>query len=132
MSTDDNDAESNRGGALLTSLHAFTSNGDPFISSFSARLLKTLSVPFFATLSSWIYEGELRDPYNEFFVERKGLYDGHDQVGVERDDDGGIILGHELWDGKFGFRREMLPGFLEEAFGRKVSHAILTTTPSEC
>lgn len=27
---------------------------------------------------------------------------------------------HELWESKFRFRAEMLPGFLEDAFGRKV------------
>jgi len=31
---------------------------------------------------------------------------------------------HELWDQKFIFSKEMLPGFLEEAFGRKVSSKI--------
>lgn len=31
------------------------------------------------------------------------------------------VQAHELWEGKFEFRSEMLPGFLEEAFGRKAS-----------
>lgn len=30
------------------------------------------------------------------------------------------VPAHMLWESKFGFRKEMLPGFLEEAFGMKV------------
>lgn len=106
----------NIGGQLLTSLHSRTSHGDPFIRNFSSHLLTELSVPFFATMSSWIYEGELKDPFNEFFV----MYDNEFD-----DDEGESYEGRgrgeeELWKGKFKFRKEMLPGFLEEAFGRKV------------
>lgn len=128
----------NVGGAFLTTLHAYTANGDPFIRTFSSRLLKTLSIPFFSTLSSWIYQGELRDPYNEFFVslnpalgnegdERWKKRGGNGIDGElwgnsfdDRDADGGVPS-HELWAEKFSFRKEMLPGFLEESFGRKVS-----------
>ncbi|SCZ89195.1 BZ3500_MvSof-1268-A1-R1_Chr9g10326 [Microbotryum saponariae] len=120
----------NVGGALLTSLHARTSNGDPFIRDFSSRLLRTLSVPFFATLSAWIYEGELRDPFGEFFVqlnpalsgvdERTGLLRGRSTFGLNLDQDDEGVQAHQLWEGKFRFKRVMLPGFLEESFGRKI------------
>ncbi|BGP17226.1 Microtubule-nucleating Tub4p (gamma-tubulin) complex component [Rhodosporidiobolus nylandii] len=122
----------NVGGAFLSLLHTYTSNGDPFISSFSSRLLQTLSVPFFSTLSSWIYDGELRDPYDEFFVALNPALDaGADEryaarraavdeygYGAERSEDG--VAPHELWAEKFSFRREMLPAFLEESFGKKI------------
>ncbi|GAA5890728.1 hypothetical protein JCM6882_000637 [Rhodosporidiobolus microsporus] len=125
----------NVGGAFLSTLHSYTSNGDPFISSFSSRLLQTLSVPFFSTLASWIYDGELRDPYDEFFVALNPALDG---TGDERwaagrrrreDEDGMYgepvaeeegVAAHELWAQKFEFRKEMLPAFLEEAFGKKI------------
>ncbi|GAA5885815.1 hypothetical protein JCM5296_000151 [Sporobolomyces johnsonii] len=123
----------NVGGAFLTTLHSYTSNGDPFIRTFSSQLLKTLSVPFFATLSSWIYHGELRDPYGEFFVELNPALGGTgDERWRKRDEgeygSGGYEVGgeeagvqpHELWADKFAFRKEMLPGFLEESFGRKI------------
>lgn len=129
---------SNVGGAFLTTLHSYTANGDPFIRNFSSRLLKTLSVPFFSTLSSWIYQGELRDPYSEFFVElnpalghegderwkRRGgnVVDGDYWVNSFDDERG--VPSHELWADKFAFRKEMLPGFLEESFGRKVSRKV--------
>ncbi|KAL8292042.1 hypothetical protein RQP46_001508 [Phenoliferia psychrophenolica] len=119
--------EHNTGGALLTSLHARTTTGDPFISAFSARLLTTLAVPFFAMLAAWIYEGELRDPHDEFFVElNPNLAHGElaggagdpNQTRAEGDDEG--VPAHELWETKFRFRPEMLPGFLEESFGKKI------------
>ena len=113
--------EKNVGGALLTSLHSRTSNGDPFICAFSSRLLTTLSVPFFATLAAWIYEGELRDPYDEFFVELNPALEAGER---EHDEDENGVPEHELWESKFRFRAEMLPGFLEDAFGRKVSRAL--------
>lgn len=37
------------------------------------------------------------------------------------------IPSHELWAQKFVFRREMLPSFLEESFGRKVSSRVSVT-----
>ncbi|KAK4054085.1 Microtubule-nucleating Tub4p (gamma-tubulin) complex component [Microbotryomycetes sp. JL201] len=133
----------NVGGALLSSIHAHTSNGDPFVREFSSRLLKTVCVPFFGTLSAWIYEGELKDPFNEFFVELNPALDGGERRwnepglgevgeirgggagnGAEGDDqsfsDRQGVKAHELWESKFTFRREMLPSFLEEAFGRKI------------
>ncbi|TNY22196.1 Spc98 family-domain-containing protein [Rhodotorula diobovata] len=124
----------NVGGAFLSTLHAYTSNGDPFISSFSARLLQTLSVPFFATLSAWIYTGELHDPYDEFFVAlNPALLGGAageaarhrargaagDDFGADRSVDAGVQP-HELWARKFEFRKEMLPAFLTESFGLKI------------
>ncbi|GAA6052096.1 hypothetical protein JCM3770_006629 [Rhodotorula araucariae] len=117
----------NVGGAFLSTLHAYTSNGDPFISSFSSRLLQTLSVPFFATLSAWIYTGELHDPYDEFFVAlNPALLEGaatdarrRDNAYADRSVDPGVQP-HELWAQKFEFRKEMLPAFLAEPFGRKI------------
>ncbi|GAA5825617.1 hypothetical protein JCM5353_007507 [Sporobolomyces roseus] len=127
----------NVGGAFLTTLHAYTANGDPFIRNFSSCLLKTLSIPFFSTLSSWIYQGELRDPYNEFFVslnpalgnegDERWKKRGGNGIDAElwgnsfddREGDRGVPS-HELWAEKFSFRKEMLPGFLEESFGRKI------------
>ncbi|GAA6044414.1 hypothetical protein JCM8097_007451 [Rhodosporidiobolus ruineniae] len=119
----------NVGGAFLSTLHSYTSNGDPFISSFSSRLLQTLSVPFFSTLASWIYDGELHDPYDEFFVALNPALDGTADerwaarreelpYGERAEEDG--VAAHELWSQKFRFRKEMLPSFLEESFGQKI------------
>jgi hypothetical protein len=31
-----------------------------------------------------------------------------------------IAIGHEAWHGRYRFRKEMLPTFVEERFGKKV------------
>ncbi|GAA5993347.1 hypothetical protein JCM10908_001441 [Rhodotorula pacifica] len=113
------------GGAFLSTLHAYTSNGDPFLATCSSRLLQTLSAPFFAILSRWIYTGELHDPYDEFFValnpalEETTRQARLTEAYADRSTESGMPS-HELWAQKFVFRQEMLPTFLEESFGRKI------------
>lgn len=95
-------------GPLLTSLNTYTTHGDPTIAALSSSLLKTLSAPWFSMLGSWIWEGELRDPWGEFFII---------PLEVEDEPEGSEGKG---WNGVWEFRKEMLPGFLEEEFGKKV------------
>jgi gamma-tubulin complex component 3 len=74
----------------------------------------------------------LRDPYSEFFVAinsdllPEGAVDQtlHD-FEVTKQEDGELIRsdsegGRKLWQKKYIFRREMLPSFVDEAFGKKV------------
>ena len=49
-------------------IHGFSSHGDPFVGAFAERLLSHVTRPFYDMLRQWIYDGELSDPYNEFFV----------------------------------------------------------------
>ncbi|KAK0530703.1 Microtubule-nucleating Tub4p (gamma-tubulin) complex component [Tilletia horrida] len=110
------------GGALVSVIHTYTFNGDPFIRKFTARLLEEVSKPFLHTLSRWIHEGELHDPFQEFFVQLNADQMGHggtayDGSGKEAQPDVDAAL---LWQNKFSFREEMLPSFLGESFGRKI------------
>lgn len=98
-------------------------------------MLQTLSAPFFAILSRWIYTGELHDPYDEFFVTLNPALDetlrptGRSAEGyADRSVENGMPS-HELWAQKFVFRQGMLPSFLDESFGRKVSP---TRPPATC
>ncbi|RUP51935.1 gamma-tubulin complex component protein, partial [Jimgerdemannia flammicorona] len=54
-------------------------------------------------LQRWIYEGELEDPYNEFFVACD------DSVQEE-----------ELWLRKYSMREDMLPSFIGKALAQKI------------
>jgi len=101
-----------------------------------------VSRPFFATLHKWLFSGELYDPFEEFFVSadsslghipyvhpssipgaiNTALNDGG-FGGAENDNDdffGLRINGQKLWEAKYRFRKEMLPAFVGESFGRKV------------
>ena len=56
-------------------------------------------------LQSWIYEGELEDPFEEFFV-------GCDQT-VEEED---------LWQHKYFMRTDMQPSFISALLAKKVCY----------
>lgn len=101
-----------------------------------------MSKPFFSTLHRWLFSGELYDPYSEFFVsvdpELAHLQYLHPSVqaggptGLSGDGGfGGLggdnedLLGEErsgrtLWETKHQFRKEMLPTFVDEEFGKMV------------
>lgn len=135
------------GGALVSLIHDYTANGDPFIRQFTKHLLEQVSRPFFQCLSKWIYEGELLDENeDEFFVQlsaspelRNSQYGG--TTGKNRLAKSGRGLGSEfaigglegenrqpetykLWAEKFSFRVDMLPKFLDETYGKKVGRHI--------
>ena len=146
------------GGALVSIIHSYTDNGDPFVRKFTDQLLEEVrrqmiwnippalteliqvSKPFFTILQKWIFSGELYDPCDEFFVAMDPelahyQYIHPKAVSGQTSTDIGFpsILGNlddgsseidprsRLWEAKYQFRREMLPSFLGEAFGKKVS-----------
>ncbi|KZW04348.1 gamma-tubulin complex, component 3 [Exidia glandulosa HHB12029] len=130
--------EDSHGGALVSLIHGHTSNGDPFVRTFTNELLEEVSKPFFEILQKWLFAGELHDPYGEFFVaidpEMAHLHqagsdhnalsaDGGFGGGGGMDDDvqreegeGGL----RLWQSKYIFSKDMLPSFVGEAFGKKI------------
>ena len=94
------------------------------------------------TLHRWLFYGELQDPYAEFFVSENSEL-AHIQYYSARTayptlaGDGGFTGGGDedrdvehnglkLWEGKYLFREEMLPSFVGENFGKKVSVFTLT------
>ncbi|KAL7282306.1 gamma-tubulin complex DGRIP91/SPC98 component [Trametes coccinea BRFM310] len=126
------------GGALVNLIHGYAENGDPFIRKFTNQLLEEVSKPFFATLHKWLFSGELYDPFSEFFVAvdpelahlqymqpslqgvgqlaSDGGFGGGDVEDTSEEHAGGL----QLWEQKYRFRKEMLPAFVGETFGRKI------------
>ena len=99
-----------------------------------------VSKPFFTILQKWIFSGELYDPCDEFFVAMDPELAHYQYIHLKAvsgqtstdvglpsilgDLDEGSLEGDprtRLWEAKYQFRIEMLPSFLGEAFGRKVS-----------
>ena len=109
------------GGRLVSTIHAYTLTGDPFVRQFTATLLDHVSRPFFACLSRWIYDGELDDPSGEFFV---ALQPRPPAPARARDELSGAAdegtNAADVWHSKFVLRRELLPSFLSEHFARKI------------
>ncbi|KAL8305646.1 hypothetical protein RB597_003600 [Gaeumannomyces tritici] len=105
---------SRRGGALISLVHSFsTSHGDPTVGAFAERLLAHVTRPFYNMLRHWIYDGELSDPYCEFFV---------------REQDPGAAKSHEakarglssVWNDKFEVDEAMVPSIMSADFAQKV------------
>jgi len=103
-------------------------------------MFNQVSKPFFTILQKWIFSGELYDPCDEFFVAMDPelahyQYIHPKAISAQTSADVGLpsILGDldegssesdlrsRLWEAKYQFRKGMLPSFLGEAFGRKVS-----------
>lgn len=127
-----NDARSAHGGALVSKIHKNTAHGDPLVRRFTDQILEEVSKPFFLTLQRWIISGELHDPFNEFFVQPNpeitsddvSRYDTGD-LGFEGglDIGGGVNDAHQVWEKRYIFVKAMVPGFINEDFGKKVSVA---------
>lgn len=95
------------------------------------QLLEDVSKPFFATLAKWIFSGDLHDPFQEFFVQlnpdptlREGqtrLYGGDEGFEGGLDGVGVNEEAGRVWEKKYIYVRDMVPGFVSEDFGKKVS-----------
>jgi len=57
-----------KGGAICSAINTFVLNGSPQIRVFISRLLKEVSTPILSMIKSWMLEGEINDPFDEFFV----------------------------------------------------------------
>lgn len=101
-----------------------------------------MSKPFFQTLQRWLFQGELHDPYSEFFVASNPELAHLQYTNANSNANAGALMGDggfagadddermdsdetrnnglKLWEGKYKFRGEMLPNFVGEAFGKKV------------
>ncbi|KAI9105921.1 tubulin, gamma complex associated protein 3 [Phlyctochytrium arcticum] len=92
-----------RGGALLTTLNEYSYHGDPFVQQFTHHLLTEVSKPFYIMLRRWIYEGELDDPFEEFFVVGHTISDNDD-----------------FWEKSYSMRDGMVPSFIDSILAKKI------------
>ena len=93
-------------------------------------------------LEKWLFSGELQDPFGEFFVavnpelahldylrprtEGSLLGDGGFARLSSEDilNENATSAGIRLWEDKYQFKREMLPRFVGETFGKRVCDCI--------
>ncbi|EFX02902.1 spindle pole body component [Grosmannia clavigera kw1407] len=108
---------SKRGGQLISLIHRFsTSHGDPTVGAFAERLLGPVARPFYNILRRWIYDGELADPYREFFVREQG-------TGAEdaKRQEAARAKGHSsVWNDKYEIDAAMIPSIMAAEFAEKV------------
>ncbi|KAI8900737.1 Spc98 family-domain-containing protein [Globomyces pollinis-pini] len=91
-----------KGGAILSSIQSYAVHGDPTIREFIQELLMKISKPFYSMLHRWIYEGELDDPFGEFFV----------SINQTEDDN--------FWKSKYILTVEMIPSFISINLANKI------------
>ncbi|KAI8061728.1 gamma-tubulin complex component protein [Gongronella butleri] len=92
-----------KGGALVSAIHDYTNHGDPFFKQFITEMLQRVSKPFYDMLRRWITEGELDDPFEEFFVATDPT-----------------VSEEELWQRKYTIRENMLPSFISNDLAQKI------------
>lgn len=100
-------AKGKKGGELISLIHNFaTSHGDPFVYTFAERLLGSITRPFYNMLRAWIYDGELEDPYLEFFVYEDTEYEDSGATSV--------------WEHKYMLKEAMIPAIITQDFANRV------------
>lgn len=105
------ESKSKKGGKLISLIHSFSSShGDPVVAAFAERLLGSFTRPFYDILRHWIYDGELLDPYLEFFVREQ----------APSDDASKKKGAGNVWEDKYELDRDMIPSIMTQDFAQKV------------
>lgn len=100
-----------KGGQLISLIHSFSSShGDPFVCAFAEKLLAHVTRPFYDMLRLWIYDGELSDPYKEFFVAESNLRANIDPRRTAT----------SVWEDKYKLDDDMVPSIITQDFAKKV------------
>ncbi len=105
-----------KGGQLISMVHGFSSShGDPFVGAFAERLLSSVTRPFYDMLRQWIYDGELSDPYQEFFIiEQDAQSTGEGTTDPRR------VAAMSVWQDKYKLDDDMVPSIITQDFANKV------------
>jgi gamma-tubulin complex component 3 len=107
------EAKQKKGGQLISLIHGFSSShGDPFVGAFAERLLTQVTRPFYHMLRRWIYDGELIDPYHEFFVSEPDPSTRPD-VDPRR-------VETSIWEDKYSLDHSMMPSIISADFAKKI------------
>ncbi|RAL15442.1 tubulin gamma complex associated family protein [Aspergillus homomorphus CBS 101889] len=105
------EAQNKKGGQLISLIHGFsTSHGDPFVCAFAEKLLVHVTRPFYNMLRLWIYDGELSDPYKEFFVVEPEFRPNTDPRRIAT----------SVWEDKYKLDDEMVPSIITQDFAKKI------------
>lgn len=100
-----------KGGAVCSALHSYVLNGSPATRGFVGRILREACAPVLAMVRQWTIEGELNDPFKEFFVEEE-----------EQEEQGRVVdENRRLWAHKYRLNHVMIPnGLLTYDLAKKI------------
>ena len=77
-------------------------------------MLTHLTRPFYDMLRQWIYDGELSDPYHEFFVTEQG--ESEDM----RNHDTRRAAATSVWEDKYKTEKTLVPSIITDDFAQKI------------
>ncbi|KAK6584088.1 hypothetical protein PZA11_003818 [Diplocarpon coronariae] len=116
MSLISEESQSKKGGQLISLIHGFSSShGDPMVGAFAERILTHVTRPFYDMLRHWIYDGELSDPYYEFFVSEQDP-----NVVNDTQDSRSRGGASSVWEDKYKLNEDMVPSIITQDFAQKV------------
>ena len=78
-------------------------------------MLSSLTRPFYDMLRQWIYDGELSDPYNEFFV-----IEADPDNETYRDLDPKQIAAASVWENKYKLNQRLVPSIISDELAKKI------------
>ncbi|KAJ4299377.1 Microtubule-nucleating Tub4p (gamma-tubulin) complex component [Kalmusia sp. IMI 367209] len=108
-----------KGGELISLIHSFSlSHGDPYVGAFAERLLSHVTRPFYDMLRQWIYDGELADPFGEFFVYEQSEKEINEAALANSNEGKGGAT--SVWEDKYKLNEKMIPTIITEEFANKV------------
>ncbi|XP_034947790.1 gamma-tubulin complex component 3 [Chelonus insularis] len=95
--------QTEKGGALASVVYQFSHHGDPKVKKLVKRILKSVCEPLYSMLIRWINDGELDDPFQEFFIEARA-----------------DVVGDRMWYEKYQVRNTMVPTFINKVQANKI------------
>ncbi|GLG92787.1 Gamma-tubulin complex component 3, partial [Gryllus bimaculatus] len=96
-------SKNRKGGALASAVHSFLQSGDPVERRTARHLLAAVCKPLYLMLSRWVVDGELEDPYGEFFIAADPQ-----------------VTGERLWYDKYRVQSDLVPSFVPMAEANKI------------
>ncbi|KAH0553598.1 gamma-tubulin complex component 3 [Cotesia glomerata] len=95
--------QNEKGGALASAVYEFSHHGDPKVKKLVNRILSSVCEPLYNMLIRWINDGELDDPFQEFFIEART-----------------DVTGDRMWHEKYHVRDAMVPTFITKSQAKKI------------
>jgi len=92
-----------KGGAICSAINSFILTGSPQIKQFITRIIREVSSPILSMIKEWMLEGEINDPFQEFFVEVNPL------VGDDK-----------LWTDKYKLNYIMIPAYFSNELAKQI------------
>ncbi|KAF5277736.1 hypothetical protein FQR65_LT03716 [Abscondita terminalis] len=92
-----------KGGALISAIYIFLQHGSTSVQTISEKVLLAVCRPLYIMMSHWLLDGEINDPYNEFFIEARNI------SSTER-----------FWHDKYNVKASMVPSFISMEQAKKI------------